>query len=122
MLTLKRLDCPLTMDALNDLGRDYPVVYVFSEWPGIDAALARAIGEGEAGEVAVIARFDASSEFCQRHGLKTARSMIAFAINTPYSGAENPDDYLAAVQDARRWRHLNQDAERRGWASPRGSL
>jgi hypothetical protein len=41
--------------------------------------------------------------------------MIAFSVNTPYGGAERPELYAAAVEDARRWRRRNKAAEARGW-------
>ena len=115
MIRIKRIGEPLAEGALSEVGRLYPVVYVFFAWPGLDEAMSQVLAEPEAGEIAVVADFDPSGYFCKRFGLSTPQSMIAFAVNCPASGAEKPEEYATAIQDARRWRKRNKAAEERGW-------
>lgn len=115
MITIKTFDRPLTLEALNEVGRTYPVVYVFSDWAGVHRVIGSLLAQPEPGEVAVVAPFDPAGEVCKRFGLTSPRGMTAFSVNTPYGGAERPEQYAAAVEDARRWRRKNKAAEERGW-------
>jgi hypothetical protein len=115
MIAIKTFDRPLTFEAINEVGRTYPVVYVFSDWTGVQEAIGSALAQPEPGEIAVVAPFDSDAEVCKRFGLASPHAMIAFSVNTPYGGAERPEQYSGAVEDARRWRRKNKAAEARGW-------
>lgn len=115
MMTIKTFDHPVTIEQLNELGRTYPVVYVFCHWAGVHEVISRLFAPAEPGEVAVVTPFDPTGGVWHRFERTSTQSMIAFSLNVPYGGADRPEGYAAAVEDARRWRQRNKAAEARGW-------
>jgi hypothetical protein len=115
MISIKSFDHPVTSEELNELGRTYPVVYVFCHWAGVYQAIGFLFTRDEPGEVAVVTPFDPGGPLWRRFGRTSTQAMLAFSLNTPYGGADRPGGYAEAVEGARRWRRKNKAAEARGW-------
>jgi hypothetical protein len=120
MIELKRIPGALTFENLNDVGRLFPVIYVFFDGPGLEALLTELLADPEPGEVAVIADYDAASEVCRKFGISSRDELLAFVLSCP-AGSKRKEEYADAIQWARKWRRKNAKAEERWLAERPGS-
>ena len=111
MVTIKRIDKPLTFVLLNDIARSSPVVYVIFSYPGVDVTIRELFSSAEAGEILIVAEYELAGEVTRRFGAVTNESMLGFAIHTFTGLATQQSQYQSVIRDTRDWRHRQRKAE-----------